>query len=321
MPNKKNFIKKSIIIFALLKLSACSSSEAADQTLKIEQTPERIARGKYLAEHVSDCMSCHSTTTDKYFARPVVEGTEGKGGLLFGHENGFPGELYTRNITPYALKDWSDGEIVRAITQGRSKDGHALFPIMPYTFYGKMSQEDIYSIVAYIRTLKPVESTIPDRKLDFPLNMIVNFMPKKADFHEIPDKKDTVKYGEYLTNAAGCIVCHTQTEKGKMIEGKEFAGGEKFILSKDVVVYSANITPDKKTGIGNWTRDAFINRFKAYDNPQAKSIPVEKGKVNTIMPWLPLSGMTREDLGAIYDYIHTLKPIENKVSMTEGIKQ
>lgn len=76
-----------------------------------------------------------------------------KGGEFFGPDLGFPGEFYSRNLTPANLRGWTDGEIFRAITAGVNKEGEALFPVMPYRNYSKMDKEDIYDIIAYLRTL------------------------------------------------------------------------------------------------------------------------------------------------------------------------
>jgi len=86
---------------------------------------------------------------------------------------GYPkfGVLFSSNITPDSatgIGSWTDDEIARAIALGIRKNGDTLFPIMPYYEYNKMSKEDIYSIVAYLRTLKPIANKIPDRKLKTP---------------------------------------------------------------------------------------------------------------------------------------------------------
>jgi hypothetical protein len=90
----------------------------------------------------------------------------------------------------------------------------------------------------------------------------------------------------------------------------EYAGGRTF---KGVfgTVTSPNITPDE-TGIGNTTKEAFIGRFKSFAT-MTELPPAPKGR-NTIMPWVPYSRLTDEDLGAIYDYLRSLKPVKNKVN-------
>ena len=279
--------------------------------LKIDITPERVQHGEYLANHVTLCMDCHSTRDWTKFSGPMVAGTNGKGGELFDEKVGFPGTFYSKNITPANIKDWTDGEIFRAVTTGVDKFGNALFPVMPYHNYGKMDKEDVYDIIAYIRSLPPIENSTPDRTIDFPMNFIVNTIPVKASFTEKPPKSDTIKYGAYLLNAAACEECHTKVNKGQIIPELAFSGGRDFHMPNGVV-NSANITPDKGTGIGGWTAEQFVARFKAYTNP-ANTPVMDSTDVNTIMPWTMLAGMDTSDLRSIYAYLQTLKPIKNEV--------
>ena len=74
-----------------------------------------------------------------------------------------PGAVYSKNITPAAIGSWTDGELLRAVTQGVSKDGSPLFPVMPYPHFGSMSEDDMHAVVAYIRTLKAIESPAPPK--------------------------------------------------------------------------------------------------------------------------------------------------------------
>ncbi|MEW6508669.1 MAG: cytochrome C [Bacteroidota bacterium] len=280
----------------------------------VEITPARIERGEYLAKHVAVCMDCHSTRDWSKFSGPPKIETWGMGGDRFGEEIGFPGTLYAKNITPASIGNWSDGEIMRAITCGVNKDGGAFFPLMPYLNYNKMTKEDLYSIVAYLRSIKPIENKVKEGSLNFPLNFIVKTIPPQS-FHPStePDKNNSAKYGEYITNIAGCFDCHTQSVKGEYVMGKGFAGGAEFSFPGGVV-RSANITPDKNTGISSWTKEQFIARFKVMD-PDSNQIPnVNRNDYNTVMPWTMYAGMSREDLGAIYDYLKTLKPIYNSVA-------
>jgi hypothetical protein len=183
---------------------------------------------------------------------------------------------------------------------------------MPYQAYGKMDKEDIYSIIAYIRTLPAKETTYPERKLDFPLSLIVNTIPQKSDLKPMPSPSDTLAYGAYLVNASACKDCHSQEEKGKLVEGMEFAGGRAFDFGFAKVT-SANITPDKETGLGNWTKEQFVQRFKMYDAGVYKAQSVTQKDFNTIMPWLMYSGMKTSDLEAVYVYLQSLKPVKNEI--------
>lgn len=281
--------------------------------LKIEVTPERVERGRYLAHHVAVCVDCHSTRDWAAFSGPVKPGTLGVGGEKFDQKMNFPGSFVAPNITPHALASWSDGELYRAITSGVSKDGHPLFPIMPYPAYAKMDTEDIYSIIAYLRSLPARLNQTEPSKADPPVNIIMRLMPQPAQPAGIPAKNDTVAYGGYLANAAGCTECHTQSEKGKRI-GEPYAGGFTFALPGGTL-RSPNITPHPTTGIGAWNRDMFVQRFKAYvaAGYQPPLVDPAKGEMQTVMPWTMYAGMKEEDLGAIYDYLASLPPVENVV--------
>ncbi len=279
--------------------------------LHVPLTPERVERGSYLANHVTLCMDCHSTRDWTRFSGPMEPGTNGKGGERFDEQMGFPGTFFARDITPVNLKNWSDGEIFRTITTGVNKSGEALFPIMPYHNYGRMDKEDIYDIIAYIRTLAPIENSIPKRSLAFPMNFIVNTIPVKATFSQKPSRSDTINYGAYLVNAAACVECHTPVKKGQIIPELAFSGGRDFHMPNGVV-NSANITSDKATGIGGWSAEQFVARFKAYTDP-ANSPSIGPKSVNTIMPWTMLGGMDTSDLRSIYAYLQTIKPMDHKV--------
>ncbi|MFD1141494.1 c-type cytochrome [Larkinella insperata] len=285
--------------------------------LTIQADSAQISRGKYLANHVAVCIDCHSERDWKVVAGPLVPGTEGKGGEPFTHDMGFPGSYYAKNLTPAHLSGWSDGEIYRAITTGVSKDGHALFPVMPYLNYGKVDPDDIKAIIAYVRTLKPIENpSIPASQSDFPMNVIINTMPAKAEGGKRPDPADSVAYGHYVLTFAGCGECHTPVDdKGQPLPGMTLAGGRAFAMPPGTV-RSSNLTSDPETGIGSWTKEAFVSRFKAAQKDDFKHpATLEHAGFNTIMPWRMYSGMSEQDLGAIFAYLKTVTPVKNKVTV------
>ncbi len=283
--------------------------------IHVEHLPERVERGRYIAHHVAVCMDCHSSRDWSQFAGPL-SGNLGGGGEKFGKDMGFPGTIYTPNITPYNLGDWTDGEIFRAITAGVDKDGKALFPVMPYHHYGQMDKEDIYSIIAYVRTLDPIDNKTAERELDFPLNFIVNTMPMEAALKPKPDENNRLAYGAYLVNTAGCVDCHSKTDKGAVIKGSEFGGGMEFRQLAGTV-RSANITPHKETGIGYWTQEAFVQRFKQYADSSYRSPVFTPDDLNSPMPWHMYAGMKEADLEAIFAYLQSLEPIENAINRYE----
>ncbi|MGV8946543.1 MAG: c-type cytochrome [Lutibacter sp.] len=258
-------------------------------------------------------MDCHSMRDWSRFSGPPVEGTLGMGGDVFDQKFGFPGKYYSKNITPEGISRYTDGELFRVITTGVSKEGEAMFPVMPYHYYGQMDEEDIISIIAYIRTLKPIKNEVPKSSSDFPMNFIINTIPHKANFTKLPAKTDIMNYGKYLTNAAGCIECHTKFEKGSLVAGTEFGGGREFPFPNGSIVRSNNISPDKETGIGKWTDEEFIDLFRIRSDSATFNTKLKPEDFNSMMPWTMYGKMTEEDLRAIFAYLKTVRPIKNTV--------
>ena len=301
--------------FAYLNMAFPKVGPADD--IHIEQSPERLARGQYIVNHVTGCFGCHSDRDWNCFSGPIKEDSLGKGGFLLNKKlMGLPGDFYAKNITPYHLKDWTDGEIVRVLRTGVDKQGQALFPIMPYDSFSKLSQGDLYAIVAYLRTLKPIAYDPPGRRIDFPVNYIVKTIPQNAGpYPPEPDRKNLVEYGRYMVNATGCMHCHTPVDAhGQPLPGLEAAGGMEFHWPDGGTVRSVNISPDPATGIGDWNKDYFIKRFQLGEKMALTHAPVKPGEFNTPMPWQEYGGMTVEDLGAIYEYLHNaVKPVKHQV--------
>jgi hypothetical protein len=286
---------------------------------KFEITPARLVRGEYLVKHVCDCLGCHSDHNN-LLGFPVKSGTEGQGGFAFDETFGVPGVVCAQNLTPDSatgLGSWTDGEILRAIREGISRDGHALFPMMPYQALREMSDEDACAIVVYLQTLKLIRHKVQPTRLSFPANLMIKFAPKPVTtpVSTPDDVKDHHAYSRYITTLTGCQDCHTpHDDHGQPIAGLEFSGGWAMNgpWGRNV---SANITPHPKTFVGQASRELFIARFKGFAkmaDPEEQR-PAPTG-MNTIMPWIAFSGMTEQDIGSIYDYLHSdVKPIENEI--------
>jgi hypothetical protein len=319
-PMKKIFLYIGILVLGLvlvvIALIAYVKIAMPDvgpaEVLTVESTPERIERGKYLATNLMVCMDCHSTRDWSKFSGPLKEGTLGQGGEKFDRNVGMPGVILSRNITPAGVQRYTDGELFRLITTGVTKEGRAMFPLMPYQSYGRMDREDIYSVIAFIRSLEPIENPVPDTELDFPLSVIINTIPTKAVLTQRPDRSDKVSYGGYLVNAAACLECHTQAENGQIIPEFAFGGGREFKFPDGSIVRSMNITPHK-TGIGAWSEEMFVRRFKMYTDSTFTLPSVAPGEFNSYMPWTMYARLDEEDLKAIYAYLQTVKPIESTV--------
>lgn len=289
-----------------------STPLAAD--LKIEATPARLERGRYLVEHVAACTDCHSKRDWSQFAGPVAVGAEASGGDVFGRTMGLPGDFPLRNLTPTHLREWSDAELLRAITEGVNRHGEAMFPMMNYKAYGQLPTEDVHAIIAYVRSLPAVpEPAMVTRNVDGWFTLLLRTFPAKAEPKAL-DPTDRVAYGQRLATTAGCFHCHSKLDgSGAIVPGTTFGGGQVMGLENGGTVVTANLTPDAATGIGTWSEDQFVARFKMYAAATPELLTTMAKERQTIMPWRSYAGMTKDDLGAIYAFLRTVPPISNKV--------
>lgn len=286
-----------------LYLKKPATRPAAD--IRIQVTSERLARGKYIF-NLADCDGCHSPRDFSRFDGPAIQSRRGAGNV-FPPAMGLPGTIAPPNITPDAetgIGSWTDGEKIRAIRDGVDREGRTLFPMMPYENFRHMSDEDVYSLVAYLDSLPAVRNVVPKTKVNFPVSLLIKSAPQPVtQAVPQPDHDNKVKYGEYLVTVAGCMECHTPT----------LGGGEKFAVAPGVMVVSANISPDPYTGTGRWTENDFVDRFYQYREYAEKGSPQVGPESFTLMPWLNLCQLPEEDLKAIYSFIRTRQPIYKAV--------
>jgi mono/diheme cytochrome c family protein len=312
------FAAMSIGIMAAFYLTSCKDKKTEVKAASYEDSAkQKVARGEYLANHVAPCLDCHSKRDFSKFAGPIVPGTEGMGGEVFDQKLvGLPGTFYAKNITPdneTGIGTWTDDEILKAITQGISKNGDTLFPIMPYANFNHMAKEDLLSIIAYLRTLKPIKNKVPARQLMLP-NISMAYpaaaLQRSVDGNKMPPESDAAAYGGYLVNAAVCSDCHTPQTKAGPDFTRMFGGGQTFDLGIFKVT-TANISPDSTTGIGAWNEERFMNKFTQYR--EEKNFNFDPGKQNTIMPVICYAGMKDSDLKSIYAYLRTVKPVKQVI--------
>ena len=290
---------------------------AAASNVKVEITAARLHRGRYIFENLASCEDCHSQRDGTRFSSPIEPGTGGRG-FVWPAELGLPGKVVSPNITPdveTGIGSWTDGEILRAVREGVSKNGRALFPFMPYQQFRSMSDEDAYSLVAYMRRMQPIKSKMAVTKLDFPVSFFSRLAPQPVGgVVQAPPKTNRLGYGKYVATVGGCIVCHTRMDKGKTVDGMEFAGGVEFTVGP-WFVRSANISPDPDTGIGKWSEDKFVAKFKGNANLMFESAPKTVQANFTIMPWMAYSQLEDEDLRAIYTFLRSVKEVQHSVEV------
>ena len=274
-----------------------------------ERTPERLARGEYLATALMGCEDCHSEHDFKTPDAAIIPGRAYVGAEIVMKD--LPGRVVAPNLTADSetgLGNWSDDEIARAIREGIGRDGRALFPMMPYGHFAHMSDEDLASIVVFLRSLAPVRNVVPATEIVFPVNYLIRNVPQPITVAVgAPDLSTPAKRGAYLVEISGCADCHTPVRNGTPMAGMDFSGG--LVLDGPWGrVASANITPDA-SGIAYYDENLFVQAMRT---GSVKSRPL-----NPIMPWPGLRNLTDQDLKDIFAYLQTLKPVQHRVDNTE----
>jgi mono/diheme cytochrome c family protein len=270
-----------------------------------DATPARLARGEYLARGVLGCLDCHTEHDWKAPGGAIVPGREAAGQIFPGE--GFPGHIVAQNLTPdpeTGAGKWTDDQFARAIREGIGHDGRTLFPLMPYPNFRRLSDEDLASVVVYIRSLPAVRNPLPPTEIAFPVKYLIRGVPQPLSAPVPPSDLSTPELrGKYLVTLASCADCHTPMVNGEPESDKTFAGGMEF-NGPWGDVQSANITPDK-TGISYYDENQFIETMRTG--------LVMRRPLNPIMPWDTYRHMNDEDLKAMFAYLRTVKPVQNRV--------
>lgn len=277
---------------------------------KFEVTPQRLARGKYIFNSAAACVGCHSEHDPSGQEHTVLSNMQGSGEVM--PFDDLPGRVVAPNLTPdpeTGVGTCTDDQLARAIREGVGHDGRALFPMMPYQNYQQMSDEDLASVIVYIRSLPPVHHELPKTEIIFPVKYLMRSAPEPITAPvSAPDPSDRLAWGAYVVKMASCSDCHTpMDEHGQPIPGMEFSGGQVF-KGPWVLIASANITPDA-SGIGYYDEALFVQVMRTGY--------VKARRLNWLMPDKEYKDMTDDDLKAAFAYLRTLKPIKHRVDNTE----
>jgi mono/diheme cytochrome c family protein len=298
---QKQLIISRLILFALtpwFPLSLPSHAQGDDKEL--------IAKGQYIFAVAGGC-ACHS----------APKGTANAGARAFPIPTG---TVYSTNITQDSetgLGNWTDQQIRDAIVKGMRRDGSRILPVMPYEKYSGLAAEDLTALVAYLRTIKPVQKVTPALKTWAPFVRSIGtplFLRVFGRFATQPAlaPKTGVERGRYLVeHVALCGDCHTPRNSiGVPDQALYMAGASEKNgpLGESV----PNITPDKETGIGDWKQEDIVELLKSgtkpdFDNVQGLMLEVIQGAPHGY------KDMTKEDALAIADYLMRIPAIKNKV--------
>ncbi|MEY4513676.1 MAG: hypothetical protein RLZZ450_5798 [Pseudomonadota bacterium] len=275
-----------------------------------------IARGKYLTTNIYPCGSCHT---------PRDGGVPDLSRLFSGIDcwtdtvpaDGGVGCLSSKNLTNHAsgLKNLSDNEVKDLFLKGLQPDGKALHPQMPYAVLGNMNDYDANAIVAYLRSLPPIDHMVAPNQPPFntpPVAPAARW-PEADIPRPRPDYADqaAAQRGRYLAgNIGNCLDCHTTRDPvtNTPITSKTFQGGRTF--GNNPTAWAPNITPDA-TGIKTWTVDDVVRALKfGEDADQGYS------KFCGPMPIGPMGaygGITDGDARDIGHYLLSIPPVEHMV--------
>jgi mono/diheme cytochrome c family protein len=279
--------------------------------VRAESSPEAIERGRYLAHHVLGCVPCHTPIDEERPGDFIVEEA-----LLSGREfpvapEMLPGKLVAPNLTPdraTGLGAWTDGEIARAIREGVSRDGRPLFPMMNYGQFRHLTDEDTLSVIAYLRSVPPIEKELPPTSIDFPVSMFIRLAPAPLESSPPPWPEEPLARGRLLLKVMGCVDCHTPMERGQGVEGMELAGGNAF-SGPFGVVYSANITSHPAAGIGAYSDEDLERVFREGRSKAGHSL--------WVMPWSATMGLHEEDVSALIAALREVPSNPNLVPARE----
>jgi len=259
---------------------------------------ELLEHGKYVF-YAAGCISCH--TRDELMAggRPL--------------DTPF-GTFYPPNITPqreYGIGAWTEKEFVRALREGMSPQGQDYYPAFPYPSYTRMTNQDMQALYAYLMTLPKSSRKIRPHNLYWPFSsrdMISywkagRFVP--GEFSADPDKSPQWNRGAYLATALGhCSECHTPRDYLGTLRGDRYLAGTCMGPDGRRV---PNITPDRQTGIGDWTYEELKTFLKAGRKPDG-------GYTDSLMAEVlgtSCMRLTEYDLDALAFYLQSLPPISN----------
>jgi mono/diheme cytochrome c family protein len=273
---------------------------------RFEPSAARLERGRYLVTSGRlPCIMCHSPFDTASGGLAPVPGRELTGRNWAADGTPF---LSAQNLTPdpeTGIGDRTDDELARAIREGIGHDGRALFPIMPYTKFRSMPDEDLASAIVYLRSLKPVRNPLPPSAVPFPVNRLINGIPAPIDAPVTADLSTPEKRGAHIVEIAACADCHSaRDDQGSQPAGFALAGGTAMAFEGRKTIYAANITPGVN-GIPYYTENLFVEVMRTGK--------VKTRQLDSMMPTLYYRNMTDQDLKDVFAYLQTLRPVDHYV--------
>jgi len=257
-----------------------------------------IARGAYLAK-AGNCVACHTAPRGKPFA----------GGLPMTTPLG---RIYATNITPdpdTGIGRYTQEDFNRAMREGVAKDGHNLYPAMPYPSYAKVNDADMQALYAYfMHGVTPVRQANRESDIKWPMNMrwplkLWNLVfLDKGVYRDKPGKDVAWNRGAYLIQGLGhCGACHTP--RGVAFEEKALDESGPAFLTGGVLDnwVASNLTGEHNVGLGRWTEADLTAFLKTGANRHASAYGSMTDVIND-----STQALSDADLGAMATYLKSL---------------
>jgi len=276
----------SLVLFIIGSTRLNKTHEIQLENIAIPTSDTAIARGQHLVEALTFCQACHGENLegDVFIDEPMMAAvyapnlTSGQGGV---------GGTYT------------DADYVGAIRHGVNPEGRGLL-IMHSDVFHNLSEEDLGAVIAYVKSVPPVDKEIPDRRL-LPLGRILvalgrfdseavpfiaaEVIDHSAPFVEMPEMRATAEYGQYLMSITLCSMCHgSDLEGGPALEPDMPAG-------PNIAAYGDP---------GGWSEEQFVTTIRTGVTPYGRELDRE------FMPWDIYANMTDDELAAMWRYIASL---------------
>jgi mono/diheme cytochrome c family protein len=287
-------MKKGLIVAALFCLASPFTAQAQQRFPQAD-----VDHGRYLAT-AGDCAACHDTP--------------GTGAMAGGYPIVSPlGTIYSSNITPsrtHGIGDYSEAQFARALREGVRADGARLYPAMPFPSYAGLTDADVHALYAYfMQGVAPVDRSPPKTRLPFPFNLRLSMMGWNMLFLSkgvvTPDPAHDAQWnrGRYLAETLGhCSTCHSP--RGLLMQESKSAalGG-----SPLGAWYAPNITSDKVSGIGGWSKTEIAQYLSTgHVNGKAQAAGDMADAVTN-----SFSRMTPTDIDAIATFIATVPAVHD----------
>jgi mono/diheme cytochrome c family protein len=279
-----------------------------------ERTPFRLKRGEYVANNVITCFRCHSERDWNSPGAPLVSGKKGAGNFFVTGAGPVDPrkpapKVFAANITPdpeTGVGRWSDEALARAIRESVAPDGRS-FPTKFHVGCRNLSDEDLSSVVVYLRTIPPVRNSAPKSTMSSSQQAQTT---KPIPPITVPEPRldNPVRRGEYLVSISDCASCHTTDIESAPLHDKKFSGGRLMSDDPEHYVVTPNITMDP-SGISYYDEAMFVRIMRTGK--------VRARKLYAIMPWGYFRKMNDDDLKAIFAFLKTQARVQHIVDNTE----